>query len=87
MRALLSLLGRANESKIDRNIIDASEKIYNGSGVCKRPSTEFVEFKLTVGAVELRFSHQISLNTIFIQRHPELHMVAKVTHFCAALCL
>lgn len=74
---------RCSEAKIDKNTIDASEKIADGCDICKQTASAPRTFKLTVKTPELRFNCRVQADTMFIHGLPVLHMVEEATQFCA----
>lgn len=57
-------------------------KIAENCTICKRTAGALRRFKITVGSGELRFNHDLHVDTMFIKNRPVLQLVDLGTHFC-----
>lgn len=84
VKATEDLLRRARGEELDKETREMIRKISIACDICKKHSATPRRFKLTIGANDLRFNHEVQIDTMFLHNRPVLHMVDTATHFCAA---
>lgn len=67
------------EGNLDDNTRAAIDAIKNVLDSCKRYEQAPCQFKLTIGANELRFNHCVPVDTMFLNGRPVIHMIDEAT--------
>ena len=81
------VLKRASGSKLDSKTKTLIHDIAKDCRICKFAPSRPRSFKLTVGTDDLKFNHNVQVDTMFINGRPVIHIVDQATHFSSAAFL
>ena len=84
IKATRNLLKRASGKSTDKKTKLAIKNIAQDCKICAVRSAAPRRFKITIGTADLRFNHEVQVDTMWIMGKPVVHMVDVATHFTAA---
>ena len=84
IKATRHLLRRAADRPLDRETKRSIQQIIEDCKTCTERSASPRRFKLTIGTANMRFNHEVQVDTMWINSKPVVHMVDTATHFTAA---
>lgn len=87
VKSMYNLLKRASGSNLRGSLKKELDKIVEECNICRSDPGKPRRFKLTTGTEELMFNHIVTVDTMFIEGRPVLHLVDESTHYLAACFL